>query len=37
LDISGIWGKTNITAVDSSGITPLQNDYQLLVGIGIEF
>lgn len=36
-DITGIWDHTKIPEVDSNGITPLQNDYQMLVGIGIEF
>jgi len=36
-DITGIWDHTKIPEVDSNGITPLRNDYQLLVGIGIEF
>jgi len=36
-DITAIWDHTKIPEVDSNGITPLQNDYQLLVGIGIEF
>jgi len=36
-DITGLWDYTKVPEVDSNGITPLQNDYQLLVGIGIEF
>ena len=36
-DITGIWDHTQIPEVDSNGIKPLQNDYQMLVGIGIEF
>ena len=37
LDITGIWDHTKIPEVDANGIAPLQNDYQVLVGIGIEF
>ena len=36
-DITGIWDHTQIPEVDSDGIKPLQNDYQMLVGVGIEF
>jgi len=37
LDITGIWDHTKIPEIDAEGIAPLQNDYQVLVGIGIEF
>jgi len=36
-DITGIWDHTQLPEVDSDGRKPLQNDYQMLVGIGIEF
>ena len=37
LDITAIWDHTMVPEVDSEGVKPLQNDYQMLVGIGIEF
>jgi putative salt-induced outer membrane protein YdiY len=37
LDITAIWDYTSIPEVSLEGRTPLQNDYQLLTGIGIEF
>ena len=37
LDITAIWDHTMMPEVDSEGNKPLQNDYQMLFGIGIEF
>lgn len=36
-DITGIWDYTDIPEKDELGISPLQDDYQLLFGLGIEF
>ena len=37
LDISGIWDYTKVPEVAADLSQPLKNDYQLLVGLGIEF
>jgi hypothetical protein len=36
-DITGVWDYTYSPEVNSDGTQPLRNDYQLLMGLGIEF
>lgn len=36
-DVTGIWDYTKKPEKDASGIEPLKDDYQLLVGLGIDF
>lgn len=36
-DVTGVWDYLAIPESDSFGIVPEKNDYQLLVGFGIEF
>jgi putative salt-induced outer membrane protein YdiY len=36
-DIGGVWDYTAEPELSSTGIKPLQSDYQLLAGFGIEF
>jgi len=36
-DITGIWDYTHKPQVNSDGLEPYKNDYQLLFGLGIEF
>ena len=37
LDVTGVWDYWAIPEAESSGLVPLKNDYQLLIGLGIEF
>jgi hypothetical protein len=37
IDVTGIWDYTMLPEIDSNGIKPLQDDYQMLIGLGIEF
>ena len=37
LDISGIWDYLALPEEDSKGITPKKDDFQLIVGLGVEF
>jgi hypothetical protein len=36
-DVTGIWDYLARPAADETGLVPKKNDYQLLVGFGIEF
>jgi len=36
-DVTAIWDYTNIPEIAANALQPLKNDYQLLVGLGIEF
>ena len=36
-DVSGIWDYLALPEADSNGVVPQRNDYQLLIGFGIEF
>jgi len=37
LDISFIWDRVQDPQVDSDNVVPYKNDYQLVVGLGVEF
>ncbi|MEN4053082.1 MULTISPECIES: DUF481 domain-containing protein [Sulfurimonas] len=37
IDITGIWDYVHAPQSDVSGVIPKKNDYQLLIGLGIEF
>ena len=37
LDITGIWDYTKIPETAANSVQPQKNDYQLLVGLGVEF
>ena len=36
-DIAFVWDRTEKPQPDDQGVTPLQNDYQMIVGLGIDF
>lgn len=37
LDLTGIWDYTKEPQKDADGVEPLQDDYQFLVGLGVDF
>ncbi len=37
LDITGIWDHVSLPEENSKGVVPYSNDYQILVGLGVEF
>ncbi|MGL4474661.1 MAG: DUF481 domain-containing protein, partial [Shewanella sp.] len=36
LDLSFVWDHTQNPKANSSGVVPMQNDYQVIIGFGID-